>query len=316
MADQSIFQYPAVEGRRDIKSGWTDVFIQAMFEEILSSGGELVIRACEDLGRRMTIIEDTPGSNEYRLPGDLPDFQVHGVPEQWPLDQDDLSDVSTASMVDLLKIVRNVGNNDPALPYTVRVLNELGSRQAEEHEIIVTQLAEKLPDEGDTLKNDLHLVNAPEVVGCGVAEAFDITDFRRWISSDAKKTLRRCRRRNGDGKRVSREVHEYNYCKKSEQLPLAVHLCSEKLNTDGDPEGNLVPGNLQGIDMTYGRFVDWNLGRKLIAEIRKVHRVTRNANVKEVLALTNTSESDLRDQLISEIDVVPAMQQLGRLLGY
>lgn len=103
------------------------------------------------------------------------------------------------------------------------------------------------------------------------------------LSEPARANLRKSTRRSTDGARVSKELHEYNYCLRSGQIDGVYDVIGESRNAEH----------------SYGRFVDSPLMRRAIEEIRKIRRLARSKNVKFVLDLfditTELLESRLQD---------------------
>lgn len=238
----------------------------------------------------------------YRIP-----FGIR-APEEW-------DSISTADLINGLEIVEVVDpGNDPGAPATAQVLDSLAGRE-EEKELIGTLLAAKVEDfQRSMLAKDASIPHTPEMVICGWAEHFDILHVRKFMSRLSKSFFRRCLRTSTDGTRVSREVHEYDYCVKSGQLQDMITYASRwsgNYGTGSTLEDEGLSENAQ--DYTYGNFVDLHFGRKAIAAIRKVRRSLRRANVKSVLELTNNDIVLLENTLLENINMNDAFEELKAL---
>lgn len=234
-----------------------------------------------------------------------------------PWGNDEPSTIATTTLLDGLRVVvLEDPNFDPAANNTTAVMDELANRGDETADIVEMIKTKNVERKGMIVEYDGRLRNIPEVALCGWAEAFDLTAFRQRINSATKSFIRRCLPGAQDGKRVSREVHEWNYCKTSEQLALAVSLCAAA--ADAGVAGVSATGDeLTGNEpLSFGNFVDWEKGRKLIASIRKVRRLLRGANVKGILELTGQDRAALEQQLLDEINVDAATVQLSQIRGF
>lgn len=247
----------------------------------------------------------------YRTPYGAP---VYSLDVPWG--NNEPSTIATEALLDDLQVVvLEDPNQDPNLVVTSLVLDELAKRNGETSDI-VDHIKEKVAERKEQIvEYDGQLRFTPELLLCGWAEAFDLTAFRQRINSATKSFIRRCLPGNQDGKRVSREVHEFNYCNSSEQLDLALELVIAFTNSQAY-QGNMDDAGINANrPLTYGDFVDWEQGRKLIAQIRKVRRLLRGANVKGILELTGQDSQALETQLLDQLDVSAAAAELETVLN-
>ena len=126
------------------------------------------------------------------------------------------------------------------------------------------------------------LINATDTDVLALRQAEDMIFKPIDGHTDAAATsLRSVTRRSSDGARVSKQEHEYRYCRDSGQIDLVFELAGIPRETP----------------MTFGRFVDSPQLRKAIECIRRVNRCVRSANVKKILTLIGISEDDLRQTI-------------------
>lgn len=109
------------------------------------------------------------------------------------------------------------------------------------------------------------------------------------LPDDARRALNSVTRRSTDGQRVSREFHEFQYCLNSGQI-------LEVFTT-----GQVAPPS----ELRYGAFVDSNLMRKAIEQLRRLRRATHAKNARAITDLLGTTPGQLYLQLRN----APAVQQ-------
>jgi hypothetical protein len=204
---------------------------------------------------------------------------------------------------------------------TERILNELNRRddgRAVTAEAFDQQNANFTFDE--QLARDI--LSAPPGAGLALDQLQRRDDLFAANNFDdgnaASNFIRRAGRSRGDGLRVSREPHEYAYCVSSGQFGRIFQLAYNwgELFSGGDlPEGHNYSQDYQdavitafdlvnendvsrdGADYTYGNFVDMRGTRKAIARLRKIGRVVRSANTKQILQLLGFTQLQFQQQL-------------------
>lgn len=172
-----------------------------------------------------------------------------------------------------------------------------------------------------------------EIVGCALGELAADNDIvaRGAFPEGMAPTnfIRRCNRRSSDGTRVSKEPHEYRYCRDSGQIGRVLNearmqlervreffdvgdgelssqdqnafaLYSELANSgSGEPFQGL---SFDQADYTFGNFVDMLPLRDAIARSRKVRRIVRSKNSKEILSLVGLTREELIQNLVDNLD--------------
>ena len=150
-----------------------------------------------------------------------------------------------------------------------------------------------------------------------VTDAFEGIGGRITAASDSRGG------RHADGRRVSREPHEYRYCQESGQigdiLVWIIEASSNGPNADdvsewmgervdavvgpsGDGTLSLLLNNVQPSRFSYGNFVDAALFRKAIAVVRKLRRTAYAANVKAILDILDLDQEEVfRDMVLAFI---------------
>ena len=158
------------------------------------------------------------------------------------------------------------------------------------------------------------IVSSGRVIGCMLAELqADNSLFKRGnFEGDSKPAnfIRRCSTKSSDGKRVSREPHEWAYVRSSGQFGRILRLAvdwAEKIDleqitvADGYDQGYLTQVqemyseideadiSTDQQDYSYGNFVDMVRTRKALERYRKIQATVRSANVRAVLGLLGTT---------------------------
>ena len=220
----------------------------------------------------------------------------------------DVGDMSTQDLIQGLKFLPGssafVNEQDPypySSPRTTSILNELASRAREsksQADFIKAAFAEKRRADAEYLSSvSVELEAAPKVLHCGTALAIKgSTSARKRISSEARKKLRSCVKSPLDGRFVSREVHEYDYCVKSGQLERTL---KEVERRTGDEGFDSATSNVA--QWSYGKFVDAVKLRKLIAAIRKAFREGNSANVRKALGITPETQEAYENQILANM---------------
>ena len=229
----------------------------------------------------------------------------------------DFQDISTTELTNSIEVVKMPREQDHDLDSVQanQVLSELVSR-TDDRDIIVRRLTEKLERFQGDHPNDAAVMSLPRAVGCGLVTGSAIDFIRKVISSASRRFLRSCFRSPQDGRRVSREVHEWNYVRGEsaqwQQMLDAVFAFSERNGTDlgGDVD---VPNDVASY--TYGNFVDLEQCRKAVAKIRRVRRLVRAANVRSILALVQQDPEQLIQQLVEGIDFTSCVTELIEVMG-
>ena len=166
------------------------------------------------------------------------------------------------------------------------------------------------------------IIGAGEIVGCALGELQSENNLfkRTHFPADTKPAnfIHRCSTRSSDGKRVSREAHEWAYIRESGQwgriMRLAIDwaqgLADGSISSDGyDPaylqavqnaEATIAIGSISfdQSDYTYGNFVDMPRTRKAIERYRKVQAIGRSANAKQILSLMGST----REQFVKLLE--------------
>lgn len=166
------------------------------------------------------------------------------------------------------------------------------------------------------------IVGGGDIVGCALGELQSENNLfkRTHFPADTKPAnfIRRCSTRSSDGKRVSREAHEWSYVRESGQwgriMRLAIDWAQGIRNGDIDSSG-YAPEYLAAVDeaetlialsgisseqqdYTYGNFVDMHRTRKAIERYRKVQAIGRSANAKQILQLMGST----REQFVKLLE--------------
>lgn len=158
-------------------------------------------------------------------------------------------------------------------------------------------------------------------------EAASNSDFASLVDTSSLSETNRRRVPNStlDGRRVSREYSEFQYCRTSGQIGTALTFLTlwdrgelANVNEDELPEGygqeNLGFGNLQQDDVSYGQFADMFCFRRFIALRRGLVRKVRSANVRCILDLTNprVDPDILMIQILAGIDHNDVIEEINR----
>lgn len=127
-----------------------------------------------------------------------------------------------------------------------------------------------------------------------------------------------------DGRRVSREYGEYQYCRSSGQLASALNFLylwdqgelqdvGESLHEEGGA-GDFGSSDFLGDVISYGQFVDMVCLRRFIALRRNLLRKVRAANVRCILALTNppTDPELLARRILAGVNHTQTVQEIIR----
>lgn len=127
-----------------------------------------------------------------------------------------------------------------------------------------------------------------------------------------------------DGRRVSREYGEYQYCRTSGQIDSALNFLAlwdagQLVDVDSflNPfAGSLLleVGGFAGDQLSYGQFVDMVCLRRFIALRRNLLRKVRAANVREILALTQppTDPELLARKILAGVDHTQVIEEINR----
>lgn len=166
------------------------------------------------------------------------------------------------------------------------------------------------------------IVGSGDIVGCALGELQSENNLfkRTHFPADTKPAnfIKRCSTKSSDGKRVSRESHEWAYVRESGQwgriMRLAVDWAQGLADGSIDNAGR-DPAYLQAVqdaeatiainsistdqsDYTYGNFVDMPRTRKAIERYRKVQAIGRSANAKQILSLLGST----REQFVKLLE--------------
>lgn len=229
-------------------------------------------------------------------------------------------------------LVQFLGISCPGINEDEVVINEAATQR------ILNGLGEK--DRGDTVLADFFnelnegfqfaievatgVANISEVAGCalGVLRAEnDLLATRKFPDdSGAPRRVRQCNRTSTDGQRVSREAHEWEYCRQSQfgdVLNEARQWGQRVLDDDaenGGVESGVLPAGLTLEDIrdmieneersfavrdyTYGNFVDMAETRKGIEQLRRANRAVTGPGFTQLFNLLDVS----RDETIAQIN--------------
>ena len=304
MANQTIFQHSAIISKVGVQRAWTKILQQVFEAAFTEMGSRIVVRAVEAVGQEIMDAEFS-----YRNP-------VSGMFHA-PLSASngEIEELTLRELYERLMFVEVRDDEpDPGAATTVIVLDNIQMMSEEQPELNDTILAERIEDAPDPIPQDPTIQTFPFVVGCAFAEAFDLVSLRRRLSRAAKSFLRRCLNPSSDGKRVSREPHEYSYCVSSGQIQDVFD--GLRTAAENNEDLNAIVEDLPVTnELTYGQFVDAQNFRKTIAQIRKVRRLLRSANVLEISRVGNLDLADLETNLIGSLDFTPAATELQAIFN-
>ena len=251
---------------------------------------------------------------------------VDTAEEAAALTAEQLSDFAPESLVRFLGISCPGINEDEVVinrPATERIVNALN--EMDRGETVLAEFFDTL-NEGFEFAIDLaaSIAGISEVGGCalGILRADnDLVATRKFPDgSGAPARIRQCNRASSDGARVSREVHEWEYCRQNqwgdvmaEAQQWGQRVLDAVANGD-EPEGNLAlpPGlTVQMIadavqdenisfatsDYTFGNFVDGKLVRRGIEQFRRVNRSVTGARFTDLFNLLGMSRDEVRSQI-------------------
>jgi len=283
-----------------------ELFKEGFREAFVDEAARLTIRAVEDI----LDPENMTGQPHFVLPGGK-----IGIPIPLPV-------MSTGNAVQMenqrrelasqLRVVR-VEEDDPNLGLAeTRAALDIINAGSDKNQIMVEAMDDLKNERNHIAGNVMNLGSAPETILCGWAEALSIVFVRSAVPSGIKRLIRRCLNPTTDGKRVSREPHEFNYCRDSGQIEDMVAAWKVWVDMNGGAltAGDQIP---EAHLWTYGMFVDNTEARKMIAKVRKIRRLLRSANVKRILELVDTPEPDLRATLIEQLDFTDATAEFAQL---
>lgn len=313
---QTLTDHSAVVTRQSVETAFTRELIDALTEDYLGNAGGVVLRAFRRAATQAELDDrDLALRQSYALPGDADGQLLLGYNGLTDMPDSALSDISNSALVEALGFVRqSTIGDDPLLPGTQRILDELGRRITNDHvEIAEFINARRSAASGQWRSSPVVQALTP-VHACALAESFDLTAMRRRLASAAKQFLRRCIRSGQDGTRVSREVHEYNYCISSGQILDALRLVAFHLENNDTANADIISAYVDNVTVTYGEFVDWTEGRKLIAQIRKVRRAFRRANVRSALRSVGQDVESLVNEAEENLNAQNAVDQLRTIL--
>lgn len=227
------------------------------------------------------------------------------------IDDGSIEDMSIEAIWSTFEFVeRPSDGSDPAAFISDTALSEIHARDPNldaliaANEIKLQELRARI-----SAQQNINLLAAPEPSLCGLAHGLDLDRLRSYLNSQTKSRIRRCLRTSGDGKRVSREVHEYNYCTSSGQISQALASLVNYDATAGNGDLVASPATSTGT-LTYGQFVDFQELRFGIAEIRKVERIIRSANMKFVFDILGESQLNaFKSNLLNKINWSNAIEQ-------
>lgn len=209
-----------------------------------------------------------------------------------------------------------------------------------------TAVAERFDTLTDEFQHPVGLGSAiqsgGEAVGCALGELqaennlFARSSFAE--GSAPANFIRRCTTRSSDGSRVSREPHEYRYCRDSGQIGRVLseaRMQWERVfghNDAGDP--NILQPNDSAVqaaygeivstdgtnpfanisfdqsDYTFGNFVDMVALRSAIERSRKLRRIVGSRNSTQILSLVGLTREQLTASLIDTLDYSELLAEL------
>ena len=179
------------------------------------------------------------------------------------------------------------------------------------------------------------LVSGGRVVGCMLAGLQDENNiFKRGnFEGDSRPAnfIRRCSTKSSDGKRVSREPHEWAYVRTSGQwgriMRLAVdwaeqiqdgqittengytqEYLNQAANAAAAIENQDISSDQQ--DYSYGNFVDMVRTRKALERYRKIQQTVRSANVRAVLGMLGTNRNNFTTLLENRGEWLDVLEEM------
>ena len=231
-----------------------------------------------------------------------------------------LEDVSLRDLIESLEVgYIEDPSIDPGAAVTSEVLGELQRRFPEDKAFITELVKQKVSDVRENgFVNEARIRSVPEVVTCGWASGLDLDFVRKFLSSLTKRFVRRCLGSPQDGKRVSRQKHEWDYVRGEsaqwQQMLDAVKWHDDNVFSGGEALSTAnVPLDVEGY--TYGNFVDLAKCRKAVAKIRKVRRLVRKANVRETLSIIGQDIEEHTTNLVRSIDFTEEINELTAYFG-
>ena len=187
------------------------------------------------------------------------------------------------------------------------------------------------------------IVSGGRVVGCMLAELqAENNIFKRGnFEGDTRPAnfIRRCSTRSSDGKRVSREPHEWAYVRSSGQWGRIMQLAldwgslveDQTITTDDGYSADYLAQVARAVsaiddqdissdqqDYTYGNFVDMVRTRKALERYRKIQGTVRSANVRAVLGMLGTTRDNFTTLLENRgqwLDVLEEMVNFRVIRG-
>lgn len=297
---QALFNH-ALLGRGDVFRVFAKMVTEIVRSEIISDVEEYIVvvvdQAQDDFMNRL-----------QNAPWTLLPFPGNGS---------NLQDLSTSELANAIEVVKMPSEqlHDLDSAQAAAVMSELVSR-TDDQDIVVRRLTEKLERFQGVHSNDAAVMALPRAVGCGLVAGSAIDFIRRVLSSASKRFLRSCFRSPQDGRRVSREVHEWNYVRgESAQWQQMLEAVFDF--ADSNDDNRLVEAQVpnQTELYTYGQFVDLAQCRKAVAKIRRVRRLVRAANVRAILGLVNQDPEELISSLVEGIDFTDCVTELLEVVG-
>lgn len=296
------------------KKGWGKV-AKGLVDYLAEEYGDVITKQVTEWG--IQAVQELSGSDSnddatYRLADGTPMLPYDVVGDG--TGNIPMGERSTLLLVDSLRMVEETypgsgGGNQQ----TRAVMDELLKRNAE-IDTILTAIESKTQSIKESINGqDVALAATPRGQLCGWAEGIELDRIRKRLSKAGRANIRLCLGSNQDGKRVSREPHEYRYCKTSGQIDEAITLVYANYN--GTPL-ELADFDRAAVkdDFSFGMFVDMPSLRKFIARIRKVRRLLKSANVKRAFTDAGVDSAALETTLLNQLPVDAVASELNDVL--
>ena len=233
------------------------------------------------------------------------------------------------------------GMNDDSVvvnePITEMILAELETRD-DGAEAMAEEYSQRNSDFTFSPQQQLAILSANRVTGCAIGtlraenDLLQSDNFTEDRAGPANRNIRNCVSfRSSDGRRVSREPHEYRYCRDSGQIGSVLQAVGTWQRTlvesngqgtplpDGFPESSvedfqiaedLNDANISfdQADYSFGNFVDLKSLRSAIEDLRRIRRSVRIDGASDLLRLAGTDVDSLIVTLLSK----RSFRELGR----
>lgn len=176
----------------------------------------------------------------------------------------------------------------------------------------VEEVRQRLEEKSERTKVEMAPMREKQIANLGDAALSGLLDMdldRIVGGIDRARKILGIFRRKGDGKRVSREPHEYRYCCESNQIQEVLDAIRSAIATGGnalteafttfssDAQDAVLGDDLNQENFSFGNFVDAPGFRRAIALFRKFRRFAFAANVKSIAKLLGTTRQAIYEDL-------------------